>query len=387
MNSRKVSCIILARSGSKGIKNKNLQLISGKSLLEFSINASLRSNIVDDVFVSSDSDDYLKIADSAGAIPIIRPKNLSNDFSSSEDAIIHVLDIMNKSNTQMPDSIVFLQCTSPFTTAKDIDEAYKKFNNENLDSLFSATNFHGFLWNTKKMEGINHNEKVSRKRRQDIDSEILENGAFYIFKTKLFLSEKHRFIGKKGFYLQEKVKGFEIDDRIDYEINKFIHKKFILYKNKIDIKKVKLIVSDFDGVFTNNKLSTDKNGEESVITSKADSLAISIFKRDFSDIPIIVLTSEKNISVKKRCEKLKLDCFQVKGDKKIILEKYLFDNNIMPENVIYIGNDKNDISCLEYVGYPVVVNDSDAKIIDSSYLVLESKGGDGAIKEVINSMK
>jgi len=387
MSSQKVYAIILARSGSKGIKNKNLQIISDKSLLEFSINAALHSSNVDNVFVSSDSNDYLKLAKVAGAIPVSRPSKLSDDTASSEEAILHVLDSIKKSDFEMPKSIIFMQCTSPFTTSLDLDEAYDKFIEEGLDSLFSAIHFHGFLWNAESLNGINHDESLVRKRRQDIDSEILENGAFYIFKTNFFISEKNRFLGKKGYYLQEKIKGFEIDDNIDLEINRFIHKKFILYKNKISIDRIKLIVSDFDGVFTNNTLSTDKNGNESVVTSKADSLALTIFKKNFPNIPIIVLTSEQNISVKKRCEKLKIECFQAKQDKKYFLKKYLLDNDISKENVVYIGNDKNDISCLKYVGYPIVVNDCDSTIIDSSYLILNSKGGEGAIKELLNTLK
>ena len=187
MSSQKVYAIILARSGSKGIKNKNLQIISDKSLLEFSINAALHSSNVDNVFVSSDSNDYLKLAKVAGAIPVSRPSKLSDDTASSEEAILHVLDSIKKSDFEMPKYIIFMQCTSPFTTSLDLDEAYDKFIEEGLDSLFSAIHFHGFLWNAESLNGINHDESLVRKRRQDIDSEILENGAFYIFKTNFFI--------------------------------------------------------------------------------------------------------------------------------------------------------------------------------------------------------
>ena len=387
MNSNKLYALILAREGSKGIKNKNLKEISGKSLLEFSIITSKNSKSVDQVFVSSDSKKYLDISSKLGATPVLRSKNFAKDSSSSEDAILHFLNELEKRNIARPTTIILVQCTSPFTSSKDIDDAFKKFQSDKLDSLFSGTDFHGFIWDSKNIQGINHNEKDLRKRRQDVPKQILENGAFYIFNTNLFLQFKNRFFGKTGYFLQDKIQSFEIDDIIDLDINNFLYKKFIISKNKINKNNIHLIVSDFDGVLTDNTSTTNNQGKESVLTNKADSLAISLFKKQNPQIPIIVLTSEKNKSVLKRCKKLKVPCYQISSDKGVFLEKYLKKNKIKSKNVIYIGNDKNDISCLNLVGYPIVVSDSDIDVIEHSFLILNSKGGKGAIKELLNMIK
>jgi len=383
----KASAIILARSGSKGIINKNLKKIDQKTLLEFSIKTALQSNAINNVFVSSDSIDYLQLAKSLGAETILRPKKLSSDKASSEDGLLHAISYIEENNFKISDNIIFMQCTSPFTSPEDLNKAFTNFMREELDSLFSAVKHHGFIWKKDTVTGINHNEKTLRKRRQEKNEEILESGAFYIFNKLKFKKAKNRFFGNIGFYMQDKINSFEIDDQFDLEINRFIYKKYIKRRAKININKVKLIVSDFDGVFTNNHVETNSNGIETVVTNKSDSLAISLFRKKNPHIPIIVVTSEQNISVKKRCDKLKLDCYQIESDKQEFLSGYLKEKNISPERVVYVGNDTNDLTCLDYVGYPIVVSDSDPKLFKNSFLILHSKGGGGALKELLSLIK
>ena len=99
------------------------------------------------------------------------------------------------------------------------------------------------------------------------------------------------------------------------------------------------------------------------------------------------MTSEKNPSVKMRCRKLKLPCFQISGDKLIELKKYLKENNINPKNTIYIGNDSNDLTCLNFVGHPFIVANYDISLSKDNFTILNSNGGNGAIKEVLSYLK
>ena len=294
-----LSAIILARSGSKGILNKNIQEIHGTKLLEFSIKAAIQSKSITNVYVSSDSEEYLKIARINGAKAIKRPKDLSTDDSSSEEGILHSITEIEKKEGEIGRDIIFIQCTSPFSSSKDFDKAYKEYIDNKYDSLFSGVKNHGFLWDGNSVRGINHNERELRKRRQDVNVQVLENGAFYIFHTKKFKEMKNRFFGKIGYFLQSEINKYEIDTYEDLEINRFIFHKFILQKNFIDISKIKLIVLDFDGVLTDNFVETNTRGVETVKTSKSDSLALSNFRKKFPDIPFIVLSSEKNESVLK----------------------------------------------------------------------------------------
>lgn len=386
-NPENLSAIILARSGSKGVSNKNIQEIHGTKLLEFSINAAIQSKSISNVYVSSDSEEYLQIARKSGAKTIKRPKNLSSDDSSSEDAILHSIVEIEKKEWVIGRDIIFIQCTSPFTSPKDFDEAYKKYIDNKYDSLFSAVKNHGFIWDGSLVSGINHNERKLRKRRQDVNIQLLENGAFYIFQTKKFKEEKNRFIGKIGYFLQSELNRYEIDTYEDLEINRFIFHKFIIEKNTIDNSHIKLIVLDFDGVLTDNFVKTDSRGIETVKTSKSDSLALSNFRIKFPDISFIVLSSEKNNSVLKRCQKLNLNCYQVDGDKKVFLEQYILEDNISAKNVLYLGNDINDLTSLQFVGFPIIVSNSDIALFQYSFRILKSKGGNGALKELLHLIK
>ena len=117
-----VVAIIPARGNSKGIKNKNIINFCNKPLIYWTIKQSLKSKyIAQNVYVTSDNRDILDLSASYGAMPIIRPDELSGDTSSSEDALLHAIEIIEK--TTSIDLVVFLQCTSPLREADDIDNA------------------------------------------------------------------------------------------------------------------------------------------------------------------------------------------------------------------------------------------------------------------------
>ena len=131
--------LIPARSGSKGIKNKNLKQICGRSLLEWSIKAALKSKQVHKVIVSTDSKEYAKYAIEAGAeVPFLRPKEISLDNSTDYEFIEHALDWLSK-NDQMPDFIVHLRPTTPLRDPLVIDSAINTFGeSQNRTSLRSV---------------------------------------------------------------------------------------------------------------------------------------------------------------------------------------------------------------------------------------------------------
>ena len=130
--------IIPARGGSKGIPKKNLLPFCGYPLLAWSIACARRCTVIDRVFVSTDSVEISNIAREYGASPIERPSELSTDFASSESALLHALDVIEKDDGELPQTVVFLQATSPLRETSEIESALAKFRAEDLDSLFSA---------------------------------------------------------------------------------------------------------------------------------------------------------------------------------------------------------------------------------------------------------
>ena len=218
--------IILARAGSRGIKNKNIIKINNKPLIYWSIKACLQTKSIDKIWVSSDSKKILAIAKQIGASTIHRPKKLSSDTSSSESGWLHAIKEIKKEFRVK--NIIALQATSPIRGKKDLTDALKLFKKKKCDSLFSSTTLDAhFSWNKfNNRVTPNYNIKIQRKRRQNIQEKLIENGSFYIFSASKFQKIKKRLFGKIINYNQVKYKSFEIDKKEDILIIENILKTY-----------------------------------------------------------------------------------------------------------------------------------------------------------------
>ena len=134
-----VIAIIPARSGSKGVKDKNIKKLHGHSLLEWSINAAKRSQLIDRVFISTDSVEYARIGKELGAeVPFLRPNDISGDSASDLDFIIHAIEEFNKMYLY-PEYLVHIRPTTPIRDPTIIDDAISLFQNNNqFNSLRSV---------------------------------------------------------------------------------------------------------------------------------------------------------------------------------------------------------------------------------------------------------
>ena len=215
---RKYPVIILARAGSKGIKDKNIININGKPLISWSIKQALESEAVSNVYVSTDGESIASVSEEFGAKVIWRPKELASDTSSSEDALMHAIGVIEKK--EQFESIVFLQATSPIRRKKDIDSAIRVFEDNDYDSLFSMAVLDDYcLWKkvNGKLDSYSYDFR-SRGRRQEREPFYLENGSIYIFKKELFLREKNRLGGHIGMYEMPFEYSYEIDTIKDIDV-------------------------------------------------------------------------------------------------------------------------------------------------------------------------
>jgi CMP-N,N'-diacetyllegionaminic acid synthase len=216
--------IIPARGGSKGVSKKNSKYISDLTLIEYSILGLLKSKLNTYIYVSTDCKDVIRICRKYPQVQIInRPKELCQDSSSSESAVIHSLDHFLKKNQFLPEITILRQCTSPFVFSSELDSAINKFNDENFDSLFSAKYFHGFIWD-KNVKPINHNLSERKPRQEIKNNYIQEDGAFYILNTNKFVEKKHRFFDKIGYYILPDERSIDIDTEKDLQLAKLISK-------------------------------------------------------------------------------------------------------------------------------------------------------------------
>ena len=220
MNYSKYITVILARAGSRGVKNKNIKMLNKKPLIFWSIKHSLDSSKISQTYVSSDSKKILNISKKYGAKIILRPKKYSSSKSSSEEAWLHAIKYLKKNDINAS-HIVGLQPTSPLRGKKDIDKAITLFKNKNLDSLFSSVKIKDhFIWKKNENKLIANYNYKKRKPRQKIQDQYLENGSIYIFKTNKFLKYKNRLFENIGTYVMKKKMSFQIDDYEDFDIIK-----------------------------------------------------------------------------------------------------------------------------------------------------------------------
>lgn len=216
----KTVALIPARSGSKGLPDKNVKLISGKPLIAWSIERARSSELVDEVYVSTNCPRIASISRSYGAkAPFLRPQSISMDQSSTESAVQHFCEFLQKQRL-VYENILLIQCTSPIRAVGRFDDAIDDFNTRKLDSLIPVSKTHRFLWKNFDKPVSDYNFK-KRPRRQDItgsDQSYIETGSFYLFKSSKFLEIKNRICGKYGLYLTPEEEAFDIDSALDFAI-------------------------------------------------------------------------------------------------------------------------------------------------------------------------
>lgn len=378
-----ITCIIPARGGSKGIPGKNIMDFWGKPLLAWSILQAQQAKTVNAVYVTSNDEAILKVAEDYGAIPIRRPDELSTDTATSEAALLHALNYIEKERATSIDVVVFLQATSPLRESEDIDGAIQKLIDENADSLFSSARLEGFfIWQETEegLKSLNFDYK-RRLRRQDVKPQYVENGSIYLFKPHVLRTTNNRLGGRIATYEMDFWKTWEINSLEDralcewYFMNRLMKRFVNLTPATID-----LIVYDFDGVMTDNRVLTLQDGTEAVFANRADGLAINMIKE--MGIPQIILSTEENAVVAARARKIGIPAIHGVGDKLKALHAYCAEQQIDLKKVLYVGNDINDLEAMKSVGLAVAPADAHPDIKRIVKINLSKPGGAGVIREL-----
>lgn len=215
--------IIPARSGSKGLVDKNIKLLAGKPLLAYSVEAAIESGVFNTVMVSTDSEEYAQIARDFGAeVPFLRSEKTSSDTASSWDAVAEVLERYHEMGKDF-DTFMLLQPTSPLRTSDNIREAYEEMENKRAKSVISLCEVDhsplqcNVLAETLSLEGFIRKE-TKGKRRQDMPVFYRFNGAIYLSNVNFFL-ENHDIYREQCYaYIMNKRDSIDIDDEYDFAI-------------------------------------------------------------------------------------------------------------------------------------------------------------------------
>jgi len=385
MNEQTERCvaIIPARGGSKGLPRKNVLPLAGRPLIAWTIDAALRAERVGRVIVSTDDPEIASIGGRYGAEVIMRPESISGDLASSEDALLHALNALQEDNRGLPETLAFLQCTSPLTEPADIDGTVALVEDGGADTALAAVDFHYFLWREDKTEGacgINHDKSV-RQMRQERDPQFLESGAVYAMRTDGFMEHRHRFFGRTALHEMPLSRRLEIDEPVDFEMAEVLLRARLRSAQRTLLPDpVEAVIFDFDGVWTDNRVLVREDGIEAVMCDRGDGMGLGMLKK--AGIPALVMSKERNPVVAARCAKLGVQCLQAIDDKRSALTHWLKERGHSADRCVYVGNDVNDAEPLKMVGCGVVVADGHADVLPLASIVLTRRGGDGAVREL-----
>lgn len=373
--------VIPARGGSKGIPGKNLAKVGGLPLVARAIEAAHAASRIDHVFVSSDDADILVCARNYGAGAIERPAAIAGDTASSESALLDALDRPEVEALE-PERVVMIQCTSPFTRSEELDALVTALDQDGVACALTVTEDHGFLWMRDENGlgiGINHDHRTPRKRRQDLAPQYRETGAAYAMEVAAFRAAGTRFCGEPAL-VQTDTPGPEIDTRHDLEIVRAIAAQ-LRERPRTDLgKDIAALVTDFDGVHTNDRVIVDQTGNEAVLCSRSDGMGVERLRK--AGMPILILSKETNSVVARRAEKLGVPVIHGENDKLGTLRKWAKTQALALDQICFVGNDVNDVACMEAVGLSVAPSDARPEALGVADIVLRALGGNGAVREI-----
>ncbi len=373
--------IIPARGGSKGVVRKNLRVLAGRPLVAHSVGHALGARGVTRTVVSTDDAEIARVSRDAGAEVVERPAEIAGDGASSESALLHVLAELHRREGYSPETVVFLQATSPVRDAGDVDNALAQMKQEGADSLVSVCASHEFLWTLREGVGAALNyDPASRPRRQEMGSQFRENGSIYVMKGAGLVRHGCRLFGRIALYVMDQARSFQIDTEEDFAVVEAMMAIRRRQAGREASGRVKLVVFDFDGVMSDNSVLVMQDGTEGVLCNRSDGLGVGML-RD-AGVAMLVLSKEQNPVVAARCRKLGLECVQGIDDKASELGRLLRERGISAAEVAYVGNDVNDVGCMGMVGLPIAVADAYPEAVRAARLVTTRPGGRGAVREV-----
>ncbi len=390
-----VLALIPARGGSKGIPRKNIKRLGGHPLIAYSIAAGLGSKLVTKTIVSTDDEEIAHYAREYGAeVPFLRPENIAQDDTRDLPVFQQALTWLEEVQGFTPQVVVQLRPTSPFRSPALIDEAVQIL----LDNP-GATSVRGIVpsnQNPYKMWQIQENGQLKpllennfvepyNMPRQELPVTFWQTGHIDAVRTQTILGGSMS--GKNIYACQIDPRfSIDLDNTLDWELAESRIPTLsddIVLPERTDLTiptDISLLVLDFDGVLTDDRVYVNQHGEETVAAHRGDGMGIARLKK--TGVEVIILSKEKNPVVQARGDKLKVPVYQGIDEKGKKLAEILKEKGLIGRQVVYVGNDINDLPCFSMVGLAVAVADAHPDVKEQAGLVLRKKGGFGAVREI-----
>lgn len=399
VNKIEVLALIPARGGSKGILRKNIRDFAGFPLIAYSIIAAKQAELVTRVIVSTDDEEIAAIARQYGAeTPFIRPAELAEDITLDLPVMQHTLNWLHENEGYQPEIVVWLRPTSPIRPKSCVDDAIRLLlDNPQADSvrgvvpagqnpykMWRIDEHSGVMNPLIGVEGIAEPYNAPRQSLPDV---YWQTGHIDAIRASVIL-EKNSPTGNPILPLFiDPSFTVDIDQPSDWITAERLVKEGGLsmvdpanHRRQFP-KNVRLVVFDFDGVMTDDRVWVDASGNEMVAANRSDGMGL-VLLREKTDIEAMVVSRETNLVVSARCKKLSLPVHQSVTEKGEALREIMRAKSLQPQQVIFMGNDVNDIPGFEAVGYTVAPADAHPQVLRMADLVLTNNGGHGAVREL-----
>ena len=374
-----VIAFIPARGGSKSIPGKNIKNFCGKPLIYWNLFALEKSELVNEIVVATDSEKIFKKVEEFNFSKVKlykRSADNAQDHSTSESIM---LEYINYAKLASSDTFMLVQATSPFTRTEDFNNGLKLMNK--YDTVFACAKIKRFIWN-KEGKPLNYDHN-NRPRRQDFEGTFMENGAFCISSVSDIVNHNNRISGNIGICEMAEYTFVEIDEVEDWIMAEQLFMKNHDSEYKSNFNKIKLFLSDVDGVLTDAGMYYTENGDEFKKFCTYDGMGFQLLQK--TGVKVGILTSENRELNRRRAKKLCLDFdFHGAKDKLQIVKDLCLKENITLDEVAYIGDDMNCFSLLSHVGIAACPNNAVEKIkAIPNIMLLQKNGGDGVVREFV----
>lgn len=390
----KVLAIVPARGGSKSIPRKNIRVLGGHPLVAYSIAAGLQADTVDRVIVSTEDEEIAQISQGYGAeLPFRRPERLARDDTPDLPVFQHALEWLAQEGGYEPEVVVQLRPTSPLRPRDCVDGAVRLLlEHPEADCVRGVvpSGQNPFkMWRIQDgrlQPLLDQPPEAYNMPRQQLPSTHWQTGHIDAIRSST--------ISDKGSMTGQVILPWHLDARyaIDLDtLQDWARAEWTLAQVAQEVvqpgrvprplpDQVDLLVLDFDGVLTNDRVWVDQEGGESVAASRSDGYGIARLKE--RGVQVVVLSKESNPVVAARCRKLDIEAYQGIDDKNTALSKLLADRGIEPEHVVCVGNDINDLAVFPKVACAAAVADAHPEVAAAADLHLSKPGGHGAVREL-----
>ncbi len=398
MSKPEVLALIPARGGSKGIPRKNILPFAGYPLIAYSIAAGMQANTVTRVIVTTDDEEIAEVARSCGAeTPFLRPAEFAQDRTPDLPVFQHALNWLAEHENYHPQVIVHLRPPAPIRPPDLVDRSVSLLlSHPEADAARGVTAAYQIPYKMWLVDGedkpmrpfttVPGLEEHYNLPRQTFPTVYIHTGLIDVIRPKTIL-EMNSMSGKTLLPIVfDPTYEADLDTLPEWHRaeQRVLHDPLeMVWPGKPPRRMpetIRLLVLDFDGVITDNRVWVDQDGREMVAANRSDSLGI--YRLRQAGVETVVISMETNPVVAARCRKLNIPWIQGENDKATALRKLLQERNINANEVVYLGNDVNDLPCFPLVGWAVAVADAMPEVTRQTDFILARPGGHAAVREL-----